>query len=399
MTPVPDTVDGRTARALRTRAAIVDACVALVDDGDVRPTTPKVAERAGVSVRSVFQHFEDLEGLYSAVADRYVERLGHLVAAVDPALPLAERIAAFVQQRSRLLEAITPVRQAAAVHAPFSDEVRSRLQSGHEFLRDEIAAAFAPELGRLAAAERTRLLDALDTALAWPSWENLRSLNATEPVDGLLRVTDQDQRPVLVEGLAQDRPLHRIGVLELVDQHDPVAGPQPFLGHRPGRWIGQRRGQASQHVVVGDELLPTLAPVDFRADRSGNPGSKAGCAFDIGRRHQRGRRVVSSCERELMEVVLRHLRGVGARSSPLAHVEVVSDLRDQVSDVLQQDGTGVVVAGRSQGEQHLLTEPVGGGHGGGVEHRQRVSEPSAPRLHLVRLGFRQVGKEMIAGRQ
>ena len=31
-------IDGRTARAVRTREAIVDASIALVDEGDVRPT-------------------------------------------------------------------------------------------------------------------------------------------------------------------------------------------------------------------------------------------------------------------------------------------------------------------------------------------------------------------------
>src|SRR5213595_667490 len=113
-------VDGRTARARRTRAAVVDALLQLIDEGDLRPTAPRIAERAKVSVRSVFQHFDDLEGLYAAVADAMMERLSHLVMSVDPSLPVARRIREVVHQRSVLLEAITPVRRAAAVHAPFS---------------------------------------------------------------------------------------------------------------------------------------------------------------------------------------------------------------------------------------------------------------------------------------
>src|SRR5438132_352803 len=77
------TIDGRTARALRTREAIVDASIALVDEGDLRPTAPRIAERAKVSVRSVFQHFDDLEGLYAAVGDRLVERLLHVRMVID----------------------------------------------------------------------------------------------------------------------------------------------------------------------------------------------------------------------------------------------------------------------------------------------------------------------------
>lgn len=170
-------IDGRTARALRTREAIVDASIALVDEGDLRPTAPRIAERASVSVRSVFQHFDDLEGLYAAVGDRLVERLSHLRVDVDGGLPIDDRIAEVVRQRAALLEAITPVRRAAAVHAPFSQEVHSRLQAGHDFLRCEIERSFASELRRCAPTDRTTLLDALDTVLSWSSWDNLRTLN------------------------------------------------------------------------------------------------------------------------------------------------------------------------------------------------------------------------------
>src|SRR3546814_6231042 len=60
-------VDGRTLRAMRTREAIFDATFSLIDEGDLRPTAPRVAERAGVSVRSVFQHFDDLESLHAEI--------------------------------------------------------------------------------------------------------------------------------------------------------------------------------------------------------------------------------------------------------------------------------------------------------------------------------------------
>ena len=175
---VLEAIDGRTARALRTREAIVDASIALVDEGDLRPTAPRIAERAKVSVRSVFQHFDDLEGLYAAVGDRLVERLSHVRMVIDPGLSVEDRITEVVRQRAILLEAITPVRRAAAVHAPFSREVRSRLQAGHDFLRCEIELAFKPELAACTKANRTTTLDALDTVLSWSSWDNLRTLNS-----------------------------------------------------------------------------------------------------------------------------------------------------------------------------------------------------------------------------
>jgi AcrR family transcriptional regulator len=176
-------IDGRTARAVRTREAIVDACIALVDEGDVRPTASKVAERAGVSVRSVFQHFDDLEGLYAAIANRLVDRLRGVRVVVDDTLPLDERIADLVRNRSRALEILTPIRRAAAVHAPFSPEVRARLDAGHMMLRSELERVFADELAKRNEPARTQLLDALDTTLSWPSWENLRKLNGRSQED------------------------------------------------------------------------------------------------------------------------------------------------------------------------------------------------------------------------
>jgi TetR/AcrR family transcriptional regulator, regulator of autoinduction and epiphytic fitness len=167
-------VDGRTRRSLRTHEAIVDATIGLVEDGDLRPTAPRIAERAGVSVRSVFQHFDDLESLHAAVARRLVERVAVLVVPIECAMPLATRLEQLVRQRCLLLEAVTPIRRAADVHRHFSTEITDRLRDGQAFLRQEVAMTFAPELD--AAGPRSGdLLDALDIALSWSTWEGLRA--------------------------------------------------------------------------------------------------------------------------------------------------------------------------------------------------------------------------------
>lgn len=178
-------VDGRTLRSLRTREAIVDATIGLLEDGDLRPTAPRVAERAKVSVRSVFQHFEDLERLHAAVAERLVDRVAVLVVPVPPDLPLEERLDRFVHQRAQLLEAVTPIRRAADVHGPFSTEITARLRDGQAFLRDELVRTFEPELAA-AGADRDDVLDGLDAALSWATWDGLRA--------GLGRTHDDAER-------------------------------------------------------------------------------------------------------------------------------------------------------------------------------------------------------------
>jgi AcrR family transcriptional regulator len=170
--PRPAT-DGRTLRSMRTREAIVDATIGLLEEGDLRPTAPRVADRAGVSVRSVFQHFADLETLHAAVAERLVDRVAVLLVPVPPDGSLDERLDRFVHQRTLLLEAVTPIRRAAAVHGPFSSEITARLRDGQAFLRAELAHTFGPELDT--AGDGEVALDALDAALSWATWDHLRS--------------------------------------------------------------------------------------------------------------------------------------------------------------------------------------------------------------------------------
>ena len=93
--PVSDSepADGRAARSHRSRRAIVDAMRALHAEGDLRPTAPRVAERAGVSLRTVWQQFADMETLLVEANRRDDEILRSLMKQIDPDQPLAARVA------------------------------------------------------------------------------------------------------------------------------------------------------------------------------------------------------------------------------------------------------------------------------------------------------------------
>jgi AcrR family transcriptional regulator len=163
--------DGRTLRSLRTRTAVVDALLELIDEGDLRPPAPRIAERAGVSLRSVFQHFRDLEGLFAFATDRQLERIGALVRPLPTTGPLDDRLEAFVAQRVTIYEAVTPVRRAALAQEPFSPHAviaRDRILA---VARAELERTFASEI----AAAEPDLLEALDAAASWQVWEALRN--------------------------------------------------------------------------------------------------------------------------------------------------------------------------------------------------------------------------------
>jgi TetR/AcrR family transcriptional regulator, regulator of autoinduction and epiphytic fitness len=168
-------IDGRTARARRTREAIVDAALALLDAGNLRPSAEDVAERAGVSPRSIFQHFGDREALNRAVAMRQTERVSRLVEHLPDTGPFDARLDAFVDQRARVLEFITPVRRSALLNEPFSTHSRDGIQAFRAFKRAEAERVFAIELHACPAAERDELRSALGAATDWSTWEALRS--------------------------------------------------------------------------------------------------------------------------------------------------------------------------------------------------------------------------------
>jgi TetR/AcrR family transcriptional regulator of autoinduction and epiphytic fitness len=166
-------VDGRLARGERARGAIVDALLDLLEAGELRPSAARIAERAGVSLRSVFQHFSDVETLFATAAERQKLRILPLMRPI-PDGPLPARIAAFATQRAKLLEMITPVRRAAILMEPFSRELHARLATFRKDKGGEVQRVFAREIAARPAATRRPLAAALVTASCWTTWQALR---------------------------------------------------------------------------------------------------------------------------------------------------------------------------------------------------------------------------------
>jgi TetR/AcrR family transcriptional regulator of autoinduction and epiphytic fitness len=173
---VPDTAhrDGRTVRAERTRQALLDALFVLLEEGELRPTAERIAERAGVSERSVFQHFSDREALFQAVCLQQYERVVRELKPVDASLPLAERIDVFCDERARMLERISPVRRAGHLIEHESDVVAGWLGTARKAAAADVERVFRSELERLERGERAVLLAALVSASSWQAWEGMR---------------------------------------------------------------------------------------------------------------------------------------------------------------------------------------------------------------------------------
>jgi AcrR family transcriptional regulator len=166
--------DGRVARGERTREAIVDALVALVEAGTLQPTGVEIAERAGVSLRSVRLHFPTREGLLLAAAARRAELMPPMapVKADRPGLPAL--VSSFVEARARYLEATGPIRRAGAAFEPRSKAIGRVAKALRHERRRVTAETFAAVLASEPEESRAQLLDALDAASSGLTWDSLR---------------------------------------------------------------------------------------------------------------------------------------------------------------------------------------------------------------------------------
>ena len=165
--------DGRIARGERTRESIVAAHTALLREGDLKPTGSRIAARAGVSVRTLWLNFTDLEALLGKTTAYWLATDDELGQPIDPGLPLAERIDAFCAQRIRRLENIAPAARAARLGEPFSPALRESRRNHVTRVRSEVESVFGTELDA-SGARRGLLVHGVVVAAGWAAWEMLR---------------------------------------------------------------------------------------------------------------------------------------------------------------------------------------------------------------------------------
>ena len=171
MLAAADEVDGRRLRRTQNRIAAVEALVELFEEGVYQPSTSEIAERAGISPRSLFRYFEDVDDLHRAAIDSQLERAQPLLELdVSPGTATRRKIDAVVEARVRLFETIEPAARAGRVAAHRRPIVAATLDDSRAFLRSQLRRLFASEL----AGSRAAFLPALDALCSFESYELLR---------------------------------------------------------------------------------------------------------------------------------------------------------------------------------------------------------------------------------
>lgn len=168
-------IDGRRARSLRTQQLIIEAYLALAcEKSPLIPTAAQIAERAGYSVRSVFERFPDIHGLQVAAVD-------HVVAQIAAPLPTEHvngdrqaRIKMHVELRGRNCQRWLPLWRSLVVNQGESADLKRRVIELRRRVIDRMEAMYAPELSVLSAVERRHLLIVLETLMDVERWARMQ---------------------------------------------------------------------------------------------------------------------------------------------------------------------------------------------------------------------------------
>jgi TetR/AcrR family transcriptional regulator of autoinduction and epiphytic fitness len=163
--PAPTQLRGRQTRSDRTRDTVLNAFLALIEEGDVNPTADRVAQRSGVSLRTVYHQFDDMESIHRLAGELLFTRVQQIPARFDPSMPLSQRVDAYVRYRATVFDLLHPLSSAARIREPVSSALRTNRDEMLRYGEDNVRHAFAPELADLKPAQARRLI-----ATNWSAW-------------------------------------------------------------------------------------------------------------------------------------------------------------------------------------------------------------------------------------
>ena len=164
-----DALDGRRLRSERSRLAIIEAALALQEEGVLVPTAQQISDRAGVGIRSFFRHFEDMETLFEAADDHIRDSYEALFLGGDRDGTLEERIDHAVERHADAYESVSNI--VLGTHAQLwrYDALRKNYARNQRGLRRDLDD-WLPELKSVPRDTR----ESIDAIASFEMWHRLR---------------------------------------------------------------------------------------------------------------------------------------------------------------------------------------------------------------------------------
>jgi len=177
MTSIPaSAVDGRSLRRERNRQDIVDALLGLIENGETEISAALIASKAGLSERSIFRYFDDVNDLYRSVCDLAFSKEIEYALIDDAGVgSLDTKIENFVNQRVRIYtmnEKIAPAARSFAFKNPI---IKNQLVVGRKLLRTQIIKHFARELSMFDKQQQQVAVAIIDSLTTFEYYDMMRS--------------------------------------------------------------------------------------------------------------------------------------------------------------------------------------------------------------------------------
>jgi AcrR family transcriptional regulator len=167
--------DGRSLRRERNRDRVIQALVDLIREGGHSPGAAAIADRAGVSHRSVFRYFDDMDDLVREVIRSEFASVVEVAGLGDIGVgSLAERISRLVHSRTTAYDLVYEISQLARRRSGDVPAIDRSLRRIDGYLRHELEEHFAPELAGMTDIQRETALDLLVTITSFESFDLLR---------------------------------------------------------------------------------------------------------------------------------------------------------------------------------------------------------------------------------
>jgi len=161
--------DGRRLRSERSRQAIIDASLELMEEGVLVPTAQLISDRAGVGIRSFFRHFADMESLFATIDEQTRESNEALFVGGDRTGTIEERIARAVEQHAEGYESTTNMILSTSAQRWRYEILRKNYARYQRGLRKDLDD-WLPELKQLPRTQR----EAVDAVASFEMWHRLR---------------------------------------------------------------------------------------------------------------------------------------------------------------------------------------------------------------------------------
>ncbi len=161
--------DGRRLRSSRSREQIIRAMLALIRAGDMSPSAARVAEAAGISLRTVFRHFEEMDTLYREMTTVIEAEVRPLLERPLEGRTWRVRLDELVARRLDIYERILPLKVAGSVRRFQSDYL---MEDYNRFLRLE-HEGLLEVLPQKIIADRV-LFASIEMVTAFQAWRRIR---------------------------------------------------------------------------------------------------------------------------------------------------------------------------------------------------------------------------------